>query len=89
MSANQPRTSEETFQEDTTTGSRPKSSPPPANSSEETFQEGTTPVQAFSTPVVPADSGTEVRLRQGRPPRVSPATPDKPQEVVGAPQTGS
>ena len=38
---------------------------------DETFQEGVTPVQAFSTPVLPADPGTETRLRQGRPPRVA------------------
>ena len=28
---------------------------------------GTTPVQAFSTPVIPAGSETDARLRQGRP----------------------
>jgi hypothetical protein len=32
----------------------------------ETFQEGVAPVQAFTTPVV---AGSEIRVREGRPPR--------------------
>jgi hypothetical protein len=32
----------------------------------ETFQEGVAPVQAFTTPFV---AGSEIRVREGRPPR--------------------
>ncbi len=59
------------------------------DASEETFQEDTTPVQAFSTPVIPADLGTEIRLRQGRPLRAAPAKPHESAEVAGAAQAGA
>jgi hypothetical protein len=59
------------------------------DASEETSQEGVTPVQAFSTPVIPADPKNEVRLRQGRPPRVVPAKPAEPPGVTGAVQAGT
>jgi hypothetical protein len=59
------------------------------DASEETFQEGATPVQAFSTPVVPADPEKEIRLRQGRPPRAVSAKSPESVGVVGAAQAGT
>ncbi|HBI43996.1 MAG TPA: hypothetical protein DDY78_14270 [Planctomycetales bacterium] len=59
------------------------------DASEQTFQEGTTPVQAFSTPVIPADPENGLRLRQGRPPRAVPAKPLESAGVAGAAQAGT
>lgn len=59
------------------------------DSSEETFQESTTPVQAFSTPVVPAGLGTEIRLRRGRPPRAIAPKPNESAGVAGAAPAGT
>ncbi len=86
MSQNKPDTSAETFLEGATTQSRPKS---PTDACEDTFQEGTTPVQAFSTPVVPAGSENEIRLRQGRPPRAGAAKLHESAGIAGAAQAGT
>ena len=57
-----------------------------ADVSEENYQEGVTSVQSFSTPVVP---GTESKLRQGRPPRATPAKPCELPEVASTTEAGT
>jgi hypothetical protein len=84
MSKNRPHASDEASQEGAAIQPRPRLQASPTTSSEEIFQEGTTPVQAFYTPVVPADHGTETRLRQGRPPRASRV---QPPEAIGLTDT--
>ena len=87
MSKNKSGTSDDTFQEGTTSQPQPRSPSSAADSSDETFHEGTTPVQAFSTPVLPGGLETEARLRQGRPPRVASERPRESAEVAGMTQT--
>jgi hypothetical protein len=54
-------------------GPRRKMSENQHQASAETSQEGMMPVQAFTTGVLPAGLGAEIRLRHGRPQRVLPA----------------
>jgi hypothetical protein len=89
MSQNKSHTSDDTFQEGTTSLPQPRSPSSAVDPSDETFQEGTTPVQAFSAPVLPGNLGTEARLRQGRPARVAAANPREAAEVAGMAQAGT
>jgi hypothetical protein len=86
MSKNKSDTADDTFQEGTTSQPHPRSPSSAADTPDETFQEDTTPVQAFSAPVLPGGVGSELRLRQGRPPRVAPARPRESAEVAAMAQ---
>ncbi len=59
------------------------------DASKEAFQENATPVQAFTTPVLPADPENENRSRQGRPRRVAPAKPPESAGIAGAAKSGT
>ncbi len=73
MSKSLSNTADEAFQE--ASSAQPKTISPssPTDASRETLQVGTAPVQAFSTPVLPADPSTEIRERRGRPSRATPS----------------